>query len=727
MSQTAARVRGLDGLLRWSLAVAGLAVLVGTAAAIAHLLPFTLSAVPAWLSIQAAAVCGILAVGLRGPWRRSALVAASLWAGVSAQLAMTQPLWFQFLRVRPSAAYEVGLWGLVAAQALVAAAVLLAMGGPGAAGAFVRRMGAGRVGLLLLLLFAACAGAGRQVADHNYFELAKQFVGSGLLLAIDLASLIALAASLPGTPLAAAAERLGRLVSLPGQADALRPLDRWVPWIAAAWTLAASAAVCVIAFGRAPRVADEVSYLFHARYLAQGVLSLPAPPEAARAALAYDFLMIRDGRWFSILAPGWPAVLAIGARLGAPWLVNPVLGAASVLLAHTAAARLSSRGSANLVAVLMAVSPWLIAMSATLMTHTVTLAAALAAVVLLILARDGRTWAALLAGAAMGLIFLTRPMDGLVAGVLAGLWTLTFLGRPRGWLVVLAYGLGCILVGALIFPYNAQLVGDPLLPPLQLYQDQLWGPGSNRLGFGSDIGPPNQWHGLDLYRGHSPFEALLLTQLSVYGLSWELLGWPALSLGLVFAWIVWGRRSRLELAMAGSVVALVLILALYWYTDVFYVGPRYMFLAFAPLIVLSAAGAGALVQRLSTAGAPQAGARLGAGILVMSLFSVVAFLPWRAATRYYDHRDFHPAYRSVASDLHGGLVFVASPMENDIASALALNSPFLEPDRTLFLRDLGPASRDSIARAFPGRPLYVTAGRGKDGSAPKLAPYAPGR
>ncbi|MEZ5867819.1 MAG: hypothetical protein R3D46_04865 [Defluviimonas denitrificans] len=41
--------------------------------------------------------------------------------------------------------------------------------------------------------------------------------------------------------------------------------------------------------------------------------------------LDYYLIEVKDGRWFSATLPGWPAVLALGALLGLPWIVNPLL------------------------------------------------------------------------------------------------------------------------------------------------------------------------------------------------------------------------------------------------------------------------------------------------------------------------------------------------------------------------------------------------------------------
>ncbi len=71
-----------------------------------------------------------------------------------------------------------------------------------------------------------------------------------------------------------------------------------------------------------------------------------------------------------------------------PWLVNPVLAALSVLLAHAIASRMAGRDQADLVAMMMGASPWLLAMSASLMTHTLTLFLMLLAWWLLLMAGD---------------------------------------------------------------------------------------------------------------------------------------------------------------------------------------------------------------------------------------------------------------------------------------------------------------------------------------------------
>jgi hypothetical protein len=539
---------------------------------------------------------------------------------------------------------------------------------------------------------------------------------------------LAFARRLPADGLAALRQSAGRLVSFPGAGtgDAAKPFDRAVPLAAAAWVFAAAALLCLFAFERTPRLADEVAYLFQAKYFAHGLVMAPAPPRAAVAALAHDFIVVRDGGWYSIFPPGWPAILAIGVRLGAPWLVNPLLAAVSVLAAHAVISRLCGRGLAHLSVLLMAASPWFIAMSASLMAHTATLALALGAVYLLLRARGG-AWAwASPAGLLMGLLFLARPIEGLIAGTAAGLWLLPLLRTGRGWSIAIAYSLGCIALGALIFPYNAVLVGDPLTPPIEAYFDALWHPGANRMGFGPDIGPANRWGGLDLFAGHSPLEAAISAQYAAYILNADLLGWGVGSLSLAIAMMLWGRWRTLEFALAGVILATAAAFALYWFNDSFYIGPRYWFLMFAPLVVLSAKGLTAVGARLAEGWGPTAQTRLAVAVAVLCCFGSLAFTSWRGTLRYFDFRGFTADYRRVAdaADLDGALVFVAAGSETDFSSAFARNDPTLPPDAPIFLLDLGPERNREAALALPGRRIVHVEGR-RDGLKAHLVPETP--
>jgi len=474
-----------------------------------------------------------------------------------------------------------------------------------------------------------------------------------------------------------------------------------------------------------PHVEDEVAYLFQAETFAHGALAVHAPPEAARAAFDYYLFDVRNGEWFAVTMPGWPLVLAPWTLIGASWLVNPLLAGIAILLSHRLACRLASRGHANVLALLMATSPWLAGLGGSLMTHVLTLCTVTGAWLCLLKAREegmGKGLGfALLGGALLGLLFLTRPFEGVIIGGLTGLWMLGRLRSVRGLSETAAYGAGCAAVGGLIFPFNLALTGKLLKTPLDFYIDNLWGVGRNRLGFGPDIGPPKQWGGLDLQPGHSPWEATIYLQHNAVALNVELFGWAIGSLALIWALLAWGRITRPAAAMLAVIATVLTAHFFYWFSASFFVGPRYWYLVFFPCIFLSALGAHAAGVRLKPAVA-DGPSRVGAGILLLSLAAVVCFAGWRASTKYFGYNHYHADYRTLSHDpaLRGGLVFVKAESDDEFGAALTFDRPDLSGPSPIFLRSHGAVADAAAAAAFPGRPVFTVEGRSKTNAKARL-------
>ena len=163
--------------------------------------------------------------------------------------------------------------------------------------------------------------------------------------------------------------------------------DRVLPWILAAWTVAASLLLGWVALDQVPHIPDELCYIFQAECLARGIFWGPAPPNPE--AFKVYLITSENGRWFATTSPGWPAVLALGYLIGAPWLINPLLGGLAVLLAHALTRRLLGMKAAHLAAFLLSVSPWLLYLSASYMTHPLSLVLMLGVWLCLVKARGG--------------------------------------------------------------------------------------------------------------------------------------------------------------------------------------------------------------------------------------------------------------------------------------------------------------------------------------------------
>ncbi len=674
MMASPSRPAGLPGLV---LAALGVAVLPA-----ALVLPLALEPLDRWALAVLALALFVAGQSLRRGAGQFALLGFFFLTGGAAQLYMTEPLWFPALHLKPQNGREWVAVAVMVAEVAVALRVLARLGIGRLAAEAGLRLGWGRIAIFLVLttLFASPIlnyvgrGAGAAYAAH--------VVVGGALLSLHLVVLIAM--SLVQSPVSG--------------------LYRLSPVAPAGFTVAASLALGAFAFQHLPHVEDEVAYLFQARTFAAGALSVPAPPEAAQPGLDYYLLQVRDGRWFSTSVPGWPLALAPFAALGVPWLLNPLLAGLSVLLAYRIALRRLGRDQADLVALMMASSPWLLAAAASLMPHTLTLTLMLFGWWMVIRAegagRAGRRLFA--AGLAFGWIFLTRPLDGLILGGLTGVWV---LAGPRGSVARAAvYGAGCVATGALLLLHNLAMTGSPLRMALSDYLDAHWAPGANAFGFGPAIGPPGGWGRLDLWPGHGPAEAVLNTINLTASLQFDLLGWSVGSLALLYAFFLWTRGKRVfDWVMVSVAATVILVMAFYWFADSYYFGPRYWFLAAVPLFYLSARGCDALRARFPDEDG--AHVRIDSILALSCLFGPLVFTPWRGAMKYHEYGNFHASYRRALAAGAFGNAIVLVARNGEPGSAFMLNDPWFAADRPIFLLDTGTLDEAALKAAFPGREI----------------------
>ena len=491
-------------------------------------------------------------------------------------------------------------------------------------------------------------------------------------------------------------------------------VDRFALVVAATTTVVA-AVLAVVVYERHPHVPDEVAYLLHARYLAEGSLAMPAPP--VPEAFDVDLMMIDGDRWFAPAPPGWPAVLAIGVAAGAPWLVNPVLGGLGVLLTYLLLGGLYDRQTARFGILLLATSPWYLFLSMSFMNHLSSLVAALAAgCALARWASSGRAVWPLVAGAFLGVVGLIRPLEAvIVGGVLAmAMLSIRNLRRSIAGLALLAAG--AATVSAAVLPYNAYLTGSPTHFPIMYWVDSLPGNQSNALGFGADRGLG--WTGLDPYPGHGARDVVVNSLLNSVALNIELLGWATGSLVAVLAFAGWGRWRSADRLMAMAAAAVVVVHAAYWFAGGPDFGPRYWFLLIVPLVALSARGA------VSLGTGDEARGRVAAAMLGLAVGAIVLFIPWRAVDKYHHYRGMRPDVRELAvrEGFGSSLVLVRGRRHPDFASAAAYNPVDLGEAVPVYAWwDGGADQRRALEAAFPGRRVFVIEGPSVTGSGYRIA------
>jgi hypothetical protein len=433
---------------------------------------------------------------------------------------------------------------------------------------------------------------------------------------------------------------------------------------AAAVAFAISLAVHVFVLRGQPNLVDAMSQLTHARFLAAGRL---AGPDAQLGAFwqMQQSLFTPEG-WVSQYPPGHVMLLAAFMKLNIAWAMGPLMLALTVLFAALAAERLlpDAPAAARLGALLIAVSPFMTAHAAAWMNHTT--AAAFGALAVWSTARATTAWRwSWLAGAAIGVMFATRPLSGLTLGAVLAVWSL-LESRKRGGPHA-AFGLlaGALPFALLVAAWNTHFFGSP---GRFGYEAALGANGA--LGFGTD--PWGNHYG--------PVQALAYTSAELAALNLFLLETPLPVVVVVALWLMarpLAAGERLIVAWALLPLATQLF---YWHHGLF-MGPRMLNESAPAWCILVVLAALALVRRaperaMSMPYSPRV--FVAAAFMAALLTGVFAMGPLRLAS--YAQR---PAALQVAAVVEGpAVVFVHGGWTSRLAMRLAAGGMRLDSVET---------------------------------------------
>jgi hypothetical protein len=518
-----------------------------------------------------------------------------------------------------------------------------------------------------LMAHEATGYAGEVV--YNWVTLQRDLLLAGMLLLFAPALLAARLL---------APERVARIAAV-GQAWLLRPGPHAFALAAAIVCGALTLAFSVLVLEARPNQIDSVVQLLHARFWAAGQLAGPL--------LATEFwhiqnAVITEHGWVSQYPPGHVLLLALGLRLGAVWLVGPLLAAITVYCAARAAESWLPHEPAvvRLGTGLLAISPFFIALAGAYMNH-VTAAACLAAAALFATraARGGVGWA-VAAGAAVGYAFATRPLATLALGsvLMLGPW-LVRAARARLPRNLLAACLGALPFVAALASYNARFFGAPH----RFGYDVALGP-SMGLGFGVD--PWGNRYGI--------MEAIGWTSADLHNLSLSWLESPVPLVPLIGVFLLLAPRLTAgeRILIAAPLLHLAANFA-YWHHGIF-MGPRMLHEA-APWWILLGALALVRIGRAMPARLPGALRRFSpssafaafcaAGIAFGTLWLAPQRLasyggPFLAATRVEIPKVVGPALVFVhdAWTARIAMTLAASGMRLDVVETLLRQNPTCE-------------------------------------------------
>jgi hypothetical protein len=455
--------------------------------------------------------------------------------------------------------------------------------------------------------------------DIRYFRVAWEMWLWGTLIAAGIAAAILVVTR--GRAAVALVECWRRFAAQP-------PASRFVGAVAAALAVLA-VLMCLVVFSGNPRNVDGFAQLFQARIFLAGRLWAAPPAEIANFATLH---VIFAPRWFSQYPPGQSLVLAAGLALGAWWLLNPLFAAVLVAAAWHVARWCADEAAARLAVLLFCISPFVLAVSGSELSHLPAAALGMTAAAAATWAGSRRWWrGAALAGVALGAMAAFRPLDAVAAAVpVAAILLLAAPGRRSVAALAVTALAGAICVLPTLW-YNRETTGHWL----EFGYVYLWGPGHS-LGF-----HPVPW-GVPL----TPLRAVGLTGLDLHQLNRYLFDAPFPILVLVALALVAGRgrlRPRDCVPVAG-VVALVGLLFFYWHRYWFY-GPRFLYSA-VPWVVILLARSLVALRRSGRELYPGVTGGLAAAfaVVVLLLFGLVAVTPGTLAAygRATPIFDLHP-------------------------------------------------------------------------------------
>ena len=211
-----------------------------------------------------------------------------------------------------------------------------------------------------------------------------------------------------------------------------------------------------------PHVQDSIVTMYQAKIFASGRIGVPEPahPEFFR----YAFIKEENGLLHSKYLPTQSLLLVPGILIGAPFLIEPLLAAITLLLIYLVSREMIGRNGARGVVLLLLTSPFFIYMHASYFAHSSCLLFFTLCVLSLVrFVKTGRAAYALLCTLSWGLMFNARPQTAYVLGMALLPFALANLGeikRKGRALILSAFGLlpGVVVTLAYRYPFTGKPV-----------------------------------------------------------------------------------------------------------------------------------------------------------------------------------------------------------------------------------------------------------------------------
>lgn len=327
-----------------------------------------------------------------------------------------------------------------------------------------------------------------------------------------------------------------------------------------------------VLFGHLPTEVDSMAQYAGAKILAQGEWTLPSHPLRLFFNTRWFF---NDGRFYTFYPPGHLMVLAAGHLMGNPALMNPLVGALTLVATYGLSREIGGVATAKISLLLFLLSPFMVFLCAEFDNRsTAHLSATLFAWLYIRAVKRRRPLAGLLAGMALGCLIITRPQTALpyaLPFMLYSAWLALSNLRLR-WKLFAMMMAGVVPFILFYLYYNQQTTGSMFVTGYQHYFGQEVVPGNKLVTTGAWVGWPQEFA-----------RAVRYMQL----LHIDFWGWPTASLLPAFLLFLFRAQKPYCGLLAAAFFCVFLSLTLNRYTLVIF-GPRYLYETGSVVITLSA-------------------------------------------------------------------------------------------------------------------------------------------
>jgi hypothetical protein len=337
-------------------------------------------------------------------------------------------------------------------------------------------------------------------------------------------------------------------------------------------------------FNNRSHVVDSSVQLFQAQIFAAGKLAAPAPKHIGF--FITQHMLTDEYGWYSQYPPGHAALLALGILLGLPWFICILLSLVSAVFIYLFTREVYGLRTAKLSLLLLLFCPFFFFLGTSFMNHCSALC--LISMFCYFFARWTKRPDAkmlFLAGFALGLCFLSRPLSSIAAAIPLGLAGAVVAWERRQPMSLFWGVLGFSLTAIWFFVFNHYAVGDAFLPGYV----KLWG-GAHGLGCHK-----SPWGEM-----HTPATGLKNELADLWQLNRYLFEWPIPSLiPVAMFFLLPARRRKWDQLLLLSFLSFPACYFFYWYRARF-LGPRFLYESLVFVIPLTARALDAGVRQLSS-------------------------------------------------------------------------------------------------------------------------------